>query len=206
MEIKELLAVLKRGEDTTHQFKQRLDSALKTAQEICALSNSSGGQILVGVRDDGTVSGLSQGDVRTLNQYISNACSQNLRPAVNPTTQLIDHPDGLVMVVTVPQGISKPYMDSDGITWVKCGADKRRVTAREELQRLFQESRTIQADEIPVPGFNENDIDTSYFENFFRMNFKEMVKFEEKTPKAWLENLNFMRDGYLNVAGALLFG
>lgn len=42
------------------------------------------------------------------------------------------------MVITVFEGISKPYADNNGVYWVKSGADKRRVTSREEVQRMLQ--------------------------------------------------------------------
>lgn len=83
---------------------------------------------------------------------ISNAATNNVRPPINPVTENIQLPDGLVIVVHVEQGISKPYMDTNGYTWVKSGSDKRRVTAREELQRMFQEAALIHADETPVGG------------------------------------------------------
>jgi ATP-dependent DNA helicase RecG len=76
-------------------------------------------------------------DVGRLNQLISNAASQSIRPSVNPYTENISHPNGIVMIVDVPKGISKPYMDNTGAIWVKSGADKRKVTSREEMQRLF---------------------------------------------------------------------
>ncbi|HLP61773.1 MAG TPA: hypothetical protein VK186_23230 [Candidatus Deferrimicrobium sp.] len=39
------------------------------------------------------------------------------------------------------------YCDNDGAFWVKSGSDKRKVTSPEELQRLFQSSGKIYADE-----------------------------------------------------------
>jgi hypothetical protein len=34
-------------------------------------------------------------------------------------------------------------MDGKGRIWVKSGADKRQVTAREEMQRMFQDAGLI---------------------------------------------------------------
>ncbi len=59
----------------------------------------------------------------------------------------------------MPEGINKPYNDLQGRIWVKNGADKRHVTAREEMQRLFQQSGLIQADQVPVRYAGEEDID-----------------------------------------------
>ena len=42
-----------------------------------------------------------------------------------------------------------------------------KATSREEIQRLFQESNLIHADETPVPGTTIADLDLDYFKDFF---------------------------------------
>jgi ATP-dependent DNA helicase RecG len=53
--------------DSQTQFKGRFDSIDSLAAEICAFSNSNGGNILVGVSDDGEIIGLSIEYVKKLN-------------------------------------------------------------------------------------------------------------------------------------------
>ena len=48
--------------------------------------------------------------------------------------------DAYVMLVHIPEGVSKPYMDKNLHVYVKSGSDKRKVTAREELQCIFQQA------------------------------------------------------------------
>ncbi|KNH09073.1 ATP-dependent DNA helicase [Candidatus Burkholderia brachyanthoides] len=110
-----------------------MNNADALAAEIVAFSNTAGGRIFIGVDDDGSVRGLSGADLARLNQLVANAASQNVRPAVNPLTDNVPHPNGTVMVISVPEGISKPYMDRNGAIWVKNGSDKRRATSREDL-------------------------------------------------------------------------
>jgi ATP-dependent DNA helicase RecG len=43
------------GEDSSRQFKEKIEHTFKLAEEFCAFSNSGGGIIFVGVRDDGTI-------------------------------------------------------------------------------------------------------------------------------------------------------
>ena len=107
METTDLIEVLSRGEDSRHQFKENFTNADALAAEIVAFSNSAGGQIFVGVQNDGSVLGLSHADIDRLNQLISNSASQNVRPAVNPLTDNVPHPNGTVLVVTVAEGINK---------------------------------------------------------------------------------------------------
>jgi predicted HTH transcriptional regulator len=205
MEVTELIEILSRGEDSRHQFKENFTNADALAAEIVAFSNTAGGRIFIGVRNDGTVQGLSFADIDRLNQLISNSASHNVRPAVNPLTENVPHPNGTVMVVTVPEGVSKPYMDKDGVIWVKNGADKRRATSREEIQRLFQQAGLVHADETPVAGLGVADVDLPYFERFFEQQFGEPLARHNMPLPQILTNMNLMNRGQLNVAGSLLF-
>ena len=205
METTELIDILSRGEDSRHQFKADVTNADALAAEIVAFSNTAGGRIFIGVNDDGSVRGLSGADVARLNQLVANAASQNVRPAVNPLTDNVPHPAGTVIVVSIPEGISKPYMDRNGAIWVKSGPDKRRATSREELQRLFQQAGLVHADETPVAGLGSGDVDLPYFEAFFEQQFGEPLAQHQQPLPQLLTNMNLLSQGHLNVAGALLF-
>ncbi|NIA09782.1 MAG: ATP-dependent DNA helicase RecG [Nitrospiraceae bacterium] len=205
MEIPELLEIIDRGEDSHHQFKANVTNETSLAREMVAFSNSGGGTLFIGVSDDGTFAGLTREDMGRLNQLVSNAASQQVRPPINPQTENIATPDGMVMRVVIPNGISKPYMDKDGVIWVKSGADKRKATSREEIQRLFQSSGLIHGDEIPVPGMTIADLDVDYFKAFFERNFGEPIEQQDVSLSDILHNMNLMKEGVLNVSGALLF-
>jgi ATP-dependent DNA helicase RecG len=205
METAELIEILARGEDSRHQFKQNFFNADSLGAEMAAFSNSRGGMILIGITDSGEVSGLTIADIGRLNQLISNAASQLVRPPVNPETENVSHPNGLVMIVSIPSGIGKPYMDNKGAIWVKYGADKRRVTSREEMQRMFQAANLIHGDEVPANGISVADLDQTYFEDFFKKEYDENLDGHENSLPQLLQNMNLCRDSVMNVAGALLF-
>lgn len=206
MQSEELITMIANGEDSRHQFKATIKHADALASEMAAFSNSNGGYILIGVNDDGSITGLTVDDIRRINQMIANATTHNIRPAINPLTQNFVLPEGRVIVVMVEQGINKPYMDNQGLIWVKNGSDKRKVTAREELQRMFQESAFIHADEMPVLGSSIDDVDMAFFEEFFEQFIGEAFVDQTLPTTRLLENMNLMKAGQLNVSGALLFG
>jgi ATP-dependent DNA helicase RecG len=205
METTELLEIIARGEDGKHQFKANFTNPISLAAELVAFSNSGGGEIFIGVTDDGSYAGLIRKDMGRLNQLVSNAASDSVRPPVNPQCQNVSAPGGLVMIVTVSDGVSKPYMDNAGAIWVKNGSDKRKVTSREEIQRIFQNAGLIHGDEIPAIGLTIADLDTDYFRAFFQKNYGESVDSQVVALPGLLENMNLMKDGVLNVTGALLF-
>src|SRR5690606_15182197 len=206
MEAAELLTILARGEDSRHQFKRDLTNADGVAAELAAFANSGGGQLFVGVNDDGTIAGLGAADVRRLNQLVSNAASQSVRPPIHPVTDNVQTDQGLVVVMTVPDGISKPYVDNQGRVWVKNGSDKRHVTAREELQRLFQQSGLVYADVVPVTGATAADVDEKAFDAYFNRRYGQASEYSGQPLPQLLQNLGLANATELNLAGLLLFG
>jgi len=206
MEALKLLDIIQKGEDSKHQFKQNFTNSNSLASEMIAFSNSDGGLIIIGVSDLGSIVGLSQDDIRRLNQLISNSATNNIRNPINVETEIISVDDKNVLVIYVRKGIDKPYMDNEGIVWVKNGSDKRRVTSREELRRMFQSSDFISSDEIPIEGTSINDIDNRILAEFYVKEYNEDLSTLDIPKINYLQNSNLAKDGKLNLAGLLLFG
>jgi predicted HTH transcriptional regulator len=202
----ELLQILARGEDSQHQFKRDFTNADALAAELAALANGLGGQILIGVADDGQLTGLTSQDIGRINQLLSNAASQHVRPPLSPRSQNLKTAQGLVLVVDVLPGINKPYLDLQGRVWVKNGADKHHVTAREEMQRMFQAGGLVQADQVPVRNTAWADIDERAFARYVERRFKQSQDQNALPLPSVFENLQLAIDGVPNLAGMLLFG
>ncbi len=205
MDDKKLQQLLKKGEDSTQQFKRNFSNIDSLAAEMIAFANSAGGLLIIGVDDNGTITGLSGSDIARLNQLISNAASQRVRPPVNPFSRNVDTSQGLVMIVEIPQGVNRPYMDIQGRIWVKSGADKRHVTAREEMQRLFQQSGLVYADEVPVSHSSSEDLNIDVFNDYFERRYRKPVKATGLSLNALLQNLNLASSNMLNLTGWMLF-
>lgn len=202
----DLQEVLLRGEDSRHQFKRHETNADSLAAELAAFTNSGGGKLFLGVNDDGSITGLENQDIRRLNQLLSNAASQHIRPPIHPLTENIQTAQGLIVVVTVENGLSKPYVDNLGRIWMKNGADKRHVTAREELQRMFQRSGQVYADIVPVTGSSVDDIDEKVFWSFFNRRYGEAPDLAQQSLPQALQSLGLYDGEELNLSGLLLFG
>ncbi len=122
------LSEISLGEDTTRQFKLNVNNADSLASEMVAFSNSEGGTIYIGIADDGTAPGLSPADVKRINQLIGNTASQSVRSPIAVQTRNIPlSEERVVIALTIPKGIDKPYFDRNGVIWLKAGADKRRA-------------------------------------------------------------------------------
>lgn len=201
----ELLTLITAGEHSRQQFKSDMTNADALAAELAAFANS-GGALLLGVKDDGSVAGLDGADIRRLNQLLSNAASQHVRPPVHPLTENIVTAQGMVMVVNVQDGLSKPYLDAKGRLWVKQGADKRHVTSREEMQRMFQRSGLIRADLLPQAGSSHDDLDLAAFAAYYLRRYGHSLESNGATLDQVLQNIGLGDGRELNLAGMLLFG
>ena len=63
MTLSELSALLREGQNSGVEFKRDDIKPQDLAKELVALSNLRGGRVLLGVEDDGTVSGLGRDKV-----------------------------------------------------------------------------------------------------------------------------------------------
>lgn len=205
MEPLEILQIIARGEDSTHQFKKDINNADSMSSELIAFSNTLGGKIFVGVSDDGEIVGLSAADIQRINNLLSNAASERVKPPINPLTEIVMIDNLRVMVIEIPKGINKPYQDKDGVFWVKSGADKRRATSREEIQRLFQNSGMIHADVMLANNMTISDLDMTYFRSFFQKRYGESLETQQIPLEQTILNLNLGKNNELNLTGALLF-
>jgi predicted HTH transcriptional regulator len=110
-----------------------------------------------------------------------------------------------VVVVTVEEGLSKPYKDANGTIYVKNGADKRKVTSNDEIARLLG-SKNLLADEMEIFDSSIKDLDTRLFSEYFKKEFG--MTFEEKglSLEEALTAKKIMRRGHVTLAGLLFFG
>jgi len=206
MNLDELRSEVALGEDSHRQFKRDAANADSLAAEMAAFANLEGGVILLGVEDDGSLPGLDRADVARLNQLIGNAASQHVRSPLTVRTENVRVAAGrLVIVLTVPKGIDKPYFDRNGVIWLKSGADKRRVNSREELSRLFQSAGQFHADELPTKA-GLDKLDRLRFRDFLRDTYQRPFPEDPAALATLLQNMNLATEGgTLNLAGVMLF-
>jgi len=192
------------GEDSTRQFKVKLHSPAHLAPELCAMSNSSGGSIYVGVSDNCTIEGLTQEEVRKFSSWVAETANQLIRPAIYPQTRTVQIEGKLLLIIEVSEGVSKPYQDNKGAFWVKSGSDKR-VASPQEIMRLFQQNAQLSLDEMETSA-DLNEIDLAKFYTFFEQT--KGLDFSATGLKLdqVLSNMNLAKEGKLTLGGLLLFG
>src|SRR5690606_37301387 len=121
-------------------------------------------------------------------------------------TENVQTDQGIVIVVEVPNGLTKPYMDNLGRIWVKQGSDKRHVTSREEMQRMFQNAGLVYADVVPVAGASLADLEETAFQGYFNRRDGQSPDDAGRPLEQLLQNLGLGDGRELSLAGLMLFG
>ncbi len=206
MEALEILEAIQQGESSRVQFKERLPHTDSLAHELIAFSNSVGGIILIGVNDKtGALNGLTFEEIQVANQKLVNTATQSVLPSIIISTEVKNVSDNNIIIVTITEGLNKPYKDRLGTIYVKNGSDKRRVTANDELARLLQSSQVMFADENLVPGATSANINLNLFNSFIQRRFGKSINELGIDLSKALENLSLLKDNQLTLAGLLLF-
>jgi len=205
MKTTELIQKINQGEDSFTQFKEKITRSESLSAELVAFSNAGGGNIIIGVGDNREIIGLNDIEINNLNQLISNVASQNVQPPIYPITEIKIVDQKKIVIITVKEGMNKPYSTSSGFYYTKVGADKRKIS-REELKRLFASSRNLFADEEAIRQSSLKNLNVYLFFSFFERKYKQEFENSNLELTHILENLNLMQEACLTLAGNLLFG
>lgn len=209
----ELREIIRNGESSGVEFKRDDVRPQDLAKELCALANFEGGHLLLGVEDNGTITGLTRTPAEA-ESVIMNICRGDLmQPPLTPYWETVEVDGNIVAIVSLPADLpDKPYEAKRGSAWqvyIRRGTTSVE-TSREEKVRLYQGSGLLRYDIRPVSGTSLEDLDLQRLRAYF-----ETVR-EQSAPGApdeWeqlLVNTDFMIEdrgrNVVNVGGILLFG
>ena len=211
----ELEELIRNGENSGVEFKRDDVIRERLAKELAALLNLRGGHLLLGVEDDGTVTGLTRAP-ELAEEWIMEVARVHLRPAAIPFWEALMLDDGNVVgVISLPADApDKPYKAKRGSAWVtqvRVGTTIRDATDAEEA-RLYMQSGHLQYDRKPVPGATFDDLDLRRLVNYFR-DLRQQGTPENTDLESWLRllvNTELMTEDrprpMPSAGGLLLFG
>ncbi len=211
----ELLECIAHGENSCVEFKRDDCRPDKLAAEMAALLNLEGGVILLGVEDDGGISGLtrSRGDAE---EWVMNIVRQNLQPPVIPVWTCMEMESGndVGVIKLAADSPGKPYKARRGKAWVtftRVGSASREST-RDEEARLYQAARLVRYEIKAVPDTGPEDLDLDRLESYYSEVLKRPVptRSDREGWRRLLLNSDLLiadgNDVGASVAGLLLFG
>lgn len=204
----ELLEIIANGENSGVEFRRDSGGKDAFAKALVAFSNLEGGMILLGVEDDGGISGITKPD---LEEWVMTACRDKIRPGLIPFFEVIEGvEEGRdVAIVRVPRGagVSTQWHNNRNNYYIRVGSQSREPSP-EELSRLFQQRGALRAELCPVSGATFQDLDRRRLKDYFgRVRGQEVP--ESTDVAAWRKLLvitEIMSEEGVTMAGMLLFG
>ncbi|MDE0099769.1 MAG: putative DNA binding domain-containing protein [Truepera sp.] len=205
----ELQALIENGEDSGVEFKRDDIGNHDVAKELVAMLNLDGGTLLLGIEDDGSITGTVRPN---LEEWITELCRVKIDPPVIPFLSWVRNaePDRDVLAVRVTIGPDKPYAhlhNNRKTYFVRVGSTSQEAS-RDELERMFQASGRLHYGLKPVPGAG--------FEAFDHRRLRDYIARilgEPTLPEDWealLRNIDLMTvsaDQHVaTIDGMLLFG
>ncbi len=209
----ELLALLGDLESDRVERTVSTSDTDKFSQAVCAFSNdmpahNKAGYLLIGVRDNGTLSGLKADDnsVKNLGGMQSDG---KIRP--QPSIQVnVHHLDGGDVIVVEAQPSRLPPVRYKGLVWIRIGP--RKSTASEDQERILSDRRASYArsfDALPCLDSALGDLATDLFATYRLAAVDASVIAENhRDIELQLSSLRFfdLKNQCPTNAGILLFG
>ncbi|MCY4522827.1 MAG: putative DNA binding domain-containing protein [Caldilineaceae bacterium] len=174
----ELFELIAHHENSRVEFKRDDCHPDDLAKEMSALLNLEGGVILLGVEDDGRISGLTR-NREAAEEWVMNITRQNLQPAIIPvwTCMTMEAGQEVGIIELAADSPGKPYKARRGKAWVtfiRVGSTSREAT-REEEGRLYQAARLIRYEIKVVSDTGLESLDMDRIENYYRDVLKRSV-------------------------------
>ena len=100
-----LQSLISEGEHQQQDFKYKVQDAVKLAKSVSAFANTDGGRLLIGVRDDGHMSGVrSEEEIYMMHQAAYRYC----RPAPSIKFDTYHVEGRTIVVATIPPSDKRP--------------------------------------------------------------------------------------------------
>lgn len=200
--------MIRMGENSTLEFKTEDAHNDSIAKEIVAFLNLEGGDLLIGIQDDGAIAGVRNRDVE---QRIIQICRNNIVPPVIPLVRFTEMENRQILHVSIAKGANRPYrVRSSGKFYIRAGSSSVEP-GTEELARLFQNGELLHYEVKPVHGAGIGDLNHSYIKTYLREHrlMDDIPESEDEFLQVLL-SLNFLsrKNGEFlpTVAGLILFG
>jgi ATP-dependent DNA helicase RecG len=203
----DILSVVKNGENSFVEFKEKNVRAESIAKELAAFLNFEGGAIYIGISDNGQILGVD--DDREYEEWVMNICRNSVYPPVIPAYEEIGIGDRKVIRIQVGKGTSKPYSTTgNNRYYIRVGSTSREPS-QQELIRLLQESNQLHYEITPVFNTSVKDISKGRLQDYFEKRGINIEHYDQQELETFLYNTEILVEvnetRHVSLAGILFF-
>lgn len=208
--------LIKQGEGLRIEFKEAKDAVPGSVYEtVVSFSNTDGGTILLGVADDGTVTGIDKTAEAKLQKDLITAL--NSKDCINPPLYVqpisVKHTDGLVLVLQI-QASSQVHDHAGKVYSREFETDLNITENQQRISDLYLRKRNFFSESQIYPYLRFTDFEESLFEKARQIirNYRSdhpwlLVSNEQmlRDSSLWRKDFQTNQEGY-TLAAALIFG
>jgi predicted HTH transcriptional regulator len=132
--------LISQGESQTLDFKYEISDASKIARSLAAFSNTDGGKLLIGVKDNGNITGIQSEEEYYM---IEAAAHLYCKPEVPFTFRRWDIEGKTILEVDIPKAKKKPFYakTTDGKWMAYIRVNDQNLLANRVLLRVWEKEK-----------------------------------------------------------------
>jgi len=202
MQIDEFIQTLKRGENNRIEFTEKPHKEI--AEDVCALLNSEGGSILIGISDEGNIKGLE--DKTKSEQQVSDFIN-SIKPLPDKVKfssidlEAFEKPNKHILILEI-EGDDKLYSYRNRV-YLRIGKNNRALTVNEIIEKasesvliLFDEQKT----KLPTEIVSKRKVEEYLDQRLKNRGVEKIEDYEE-----CLRRLKITKNGKVTKGGILCF-
>ncbi len=201
MDSKDIDRLRKQGEGTHIEFKRGGKGARDdTFESYCAFLNRDGGELLLGIEDDGTVVGLPPNAVKDIIKNLISVMNDAnlLNPPFCVLPEALDYNGFKLIRIQVPR--SGDVHRFRGICYDRIDEADIKITSSDQIAQMYIRKRNIYTEQTLYPDVVLDDLRLDLIPRIKKM----ACAFRPDHPWKELEPLDLLRSARLNVYDATL--
>lgn len=215
-----LREIIANGETLSVEFKSDRDSRDgsylkddKLAEAVVGLANTKGGKLILGVEDNGTVTGLHQRRSGSEPHFFSGIVSNKTVPPISVKVELIDLPEERIALIDVPKP-SQIISTANGRSLIRFldshGKPQQRPIFPREIDSWHSHRGQLDVTAGEMTNSKWEDLDPIEFDRLRRLliEYKSDNYLQELSNRELAKALNFIKgnNGTPTLAGLLVVG
>ncbi len=190
-----------------NQFFDRKSARIKPLdilKHLVAFANAEGGQLVIGIEDDGKITGFDYEAAHNIDEYRNIFLTELRETPISPRFDILEvennqNKNDNILVISVDVSYDRVIKSYDGKVYLRQNDASKELNFEQILQLQYDRGQRYFEDEI-VPLSSIDDIDIDLMDSY-----KKIMDISDLSNEEILKVRNLMIDDKLTNAGVLLF-